>query len=112
MATPENWPAENREAYERLSPDGPGHWPVVCEKIRQMLLREPEIPSETLARITTPTLLIGGDRDAIRLEHFLELYAAIPRSQLAILPDAPHELPVEEPQLVAELATRFIRRLG
>ena len=112
MTTPENWPAENREAYERLSPDGPAHWAVVCEKIRQMLLREPEILSETLAQITVPTLLVGGDRDAIRLEHFLELYGAIPRSQLAILPDAPHELPVEEPQLVAELATRFIRRLA
>ena len=110
-ATPESWPAENREAYERLSPDGPAHWPIVCEKIREMLLREPEIPAADLARITTPTLLIGGDRDAIRLEHFVELYDSIAGSQLAILPDAPHELPVREPLHVAELATRFIRRV-
>jgi pimeloyl-ACP methyl ester carboxylesterase len=109
-ATPENWAAENREAHERLSPDGPEQWPVIAEKLRQMMLREPNIPATDLASITVPTLLIGGDRDAIRLEHLVELYETIPDSQLAILPDAPHELPVAEPRLVAALATRFIAR--
>jgi pimeloyl-ACP methyl ester carboxylesterase len=110
--TPDTWPAENREAYERLSPDGPGHWPAVCEKIRLMLLREPDIPTGELARITAPTLLIGGDRDAIRLEHFLELHRSIAGSELCILPGAPHELPVAEPQLVADLIKRFGRRFA
>lgn len=106
--TPATWPAENREAYERLSPDGSDHWPTVCEKVREMLLREPDIPTEALARIAAPTLLIGGDRDAIRLDHLAELHAAIPGSELCILPGAPHELPVAEPELVALLTARFI----
>ncbi len=106
--TPATWPAEFREAYERLSPDGPEHWPIVCEKLRHLLLTEPDIPAAELGRIETPTLLVGGDHDAVRPEHFAELHREIPGSELRILPGAPHELPVAEPRLLAELINRFV----
>ena len=109
-ATADSWPLPVRRAYGRLSPDGPGHWPVVAEKLRLLLLREPTLTDEQLAAITVPTLLVGGERDAIRLDHFAELQAAIPGSELCILPGAPHELPVAEQELVARLCTDFIRR--
>ena len=106
--TPEMWPSECSEAYARLSPDGPGHWPTVCRKVVEMLLREPDIAADDLARITAPTLLIGGDRDVVRSDHFLEMHRAIPGSQLCILPGASHEIPTEEPGRASELTTRFL----
>jgi len=106
--TPETWPREYSDAYRQLSPDGPDHWPIVCRKVTEMMLCEPNIAADDLARITAPTLLIGGDRDVVRIEHFLEMYQAIPGSQLCILPGAPHEIPTEEPQRAFELTARFL----
>jgi len=106
--TPETWPAESADAYGRLSPDGPDHWSIVCRKVVEMVLREPSIATDDLARITAPTLLIGGDRDVVRLEHFVEMHQSIPGSQLCILPAASHEIPTEEPVRAFELTARFL----
>jgi pimeloyl-ACP methyl ester carboxylesterase len=106
--TPETWPSAYSEAYARLSPDGPDHWPTVCRKVVEMLLREPNIATHDLAGITTPTLLVGGDRDMVRNDHLFEMYQAIPNSQLCILPGASNEIPTEEPARAAELTVRFL----
>ena len=107
-ATPETWPSECVEAYARLSPDGPEHWPVVFSKAKEMMLREPDLTDEDLGRISAPTLLIGGDRDMIRLEHFLEMHRAIAGCQLCILPGASHEITLEEPERAFEITARFL----
>jgi pimeloyl-ACP methyl ester carboxylesterase len=107
-ATPENWPAEYRDAHARLSPDGPEHWPVFCQKVIDMVLREPNLANADLAQVTAPTLLVGGDRDAIRLEHFVEMHRAIAGSQLCILPCAPHEITAEQPKPAFEVTARFL----
>jgi pimeloyl-ACP methyl ester carboxylesterase len=89
-ATGETWPASLRESYARLSPDGPGHWHDVIERLKQMWLTQPDYAVEDLARITTPTLVIAGDRDAVTLEHTLALFQAIPDAQLCIVPNEGH----------------------
>jgi pimeloyl-ACP methyl ester carboxylesterase len=107
-ATPENWPVEYYDAYARLSPDGAEHWPVVLDKVLEMLQREPNLTTDDLARISAPTLLVGGDRDVVRLEHFVEMHRAIAGSQLGIVPGAGHELTVDEPERLFDLTTRFL----
>jgi pimeloyl-ACP methyl ester carboxylesterase len=95
-------------SWDRERPRRHRDWPVFGQKVIDMLRREPEIPLQDLARITTPVLVIGADHDMIRLEHLVAIHRAIPGSQLCIIPGAGHELTVEQPDLVAELTRRFI----
>ena len=106
--TPETWPEHSARRHRELSPDGPDHWPVFCRKVIDMLRREPEIPFDELATIESPVLVVGGDRDLIRLEHFVDIHRAVPRSQLCIMPGTSHELTVEQPVLLAEITLRFL----
>ncbi|GHB26932.1 hypothetical protein GCM10010346_58150 [Streptomyces chryseus] len=58
-----------RQAYEAVSPDGAAHWPVVVGKLADMYRTGPTIPTEDLARISRPTLVLVGDDDLIVRAH-------------------------------------------
>jgi pimeloyl-ACP methyl ester carboxylesterase len=88
--TGDGWPDELHESYDRLSPDGPGHWNDVIERMKVMWASQPDYATEQLATITAPTLVIAGDHDAIKPEHTVALFKAIPRAQLCIVPNASH----------------------
>jgi len=87
---PEDWPQGFREDYERLSPDGPGHWPVVLGRLQRMWSAEPDYTLEQMASVEAPTLVIAGDRDIVTPEHSVEMFRAIPDSQLCLVPGAGH----------------------
>lgn len=73
--------------------DGADEDPPVSEKLRQLWLYSPtpdELNPELLKRIHQRTLVISGDHDAIRLEHTMMIYRALPDAQLMILPDTGH----------------------
>ena len=106
--TPETWGEPFPRMHRALSPDGPEHWPVFVQKVIDMLRIEPEIPVRELAAIHSPVLVMGADRDLIRLQHFMEIHRAIPGSELCIVPGAGHELTVEAPDLVAAIIERFL----
>ena len=74
--TPETFPAKYREAYDRLSPDGPEHFGVVLEKVHGMWLKEPQVTADDLRRVEAPVLVMAGDRDLIRLAPPLVIDAA------------------------------------
>jgi pimeloyl-ACP methyl ester carboxylesterase len=97
-----------RGEYDRVSPDGPDHFPVVYEKTMRMLRTEPEIDLQTLAAITAPTLVLQGDRDEVTLEHSAAVVAGLPDARLAVLPGT-HGLPMELPDVVNPLIVAFLR---
>lgn len=97
-----------RSMYEQASPDGPEHWNVIAGKLFEMYAREPDIAVEDLARITAPTLVLAGDDDQMTLEHTIELYRAIPNSELAVVPGASHLLVMEKPEMVNRLILDFL----
>ncbi len=66
-----------------------GQW-----KLLRLLWEQPHIPISELAKITCPTLVIGGDHDVIREEHTMLIYHSIPKSYLWILPNSGHSTPV------------------
>ena len=107
-ARPEDWPRDLRETYERLSPDGPGHWPVVLKRIVEMFQREPSFSPEQLAGISAPTLLIIGDHDMVRPEHAVEMFRLIPGAQLCVVPHAGHGVPAARPALWNETVLSFL----
>jgi len=106
--TPETFPQRLVEMYKQTTPDGPEHFPIVLEKLKGMMLEEPKILRENLSRIAAPTLIMAGDRDMITLEHTIELFRAIPKAQLCIVPGSSHGLVLEKPRLVAQAILDFL----
>jgi pimeloyl-ACP methyl ester carboxylesterase len=94
--------------YDEVSPDGPAHFPVVFEKTKRLWVNEPKIAKEDLAKISAPTMVIAGDRDAIPLEHTLELFRSIKGAQLCIIPRTTHFLMSEKPELVNRAIRDFL----
>lgn len=99
-----------RQSYAERSPDGPDHFAVVMAKFLQLARTEPELSIDDLASIATPTLVLAGDDDLVRLDHTVALYEALPEAQLAILPGASHAAPVERPAEVASTIVGFFER--
>jgi pimeloyl-ACP methyl ester carboxylesterase len=98
-----------RSLYEMHSPDGPEHWPVAFGKLTEMMSSEPHIPVDDLARITAPTLVMVGDDDIVRLGHTGDLYRAIPRSELAVVPGTSHAVVMEKPEVVNRAVLDFLQ---
>ena len=99
---------EARDAHARLSPDGPSHWPVLFERMRTLYMTEPQWTTADLATIAAPTLIIAGDHDAIRTEHTVQIAASIPGAELAILPNAGHGVPLDDPARWDAVILRFL----
>jgi pimeloyl-ACP methyl ester carboxylesterase len=96
-----------RPQFEPLSPDGPGHFPVVFEKWLQMWREEPDIGLDALAGLSIPVLVMQGDDDGVRIEHSAAMVKALPDAQLAVLPGTSHTAPIEKPELVSRLLLDF-----
>jgi pimeloyl-ACP methyl ester carboxylesterase len=95
--------------YDDASPDGPAHFSIVFEKTKKLWLTEPDIRKEELAKITAPTLLMVGDRDATIPEHTLELFRSIKDAQLCIVPGTTHFLLSEKPRIANSVILDFLQ---
>lgn len=100
--------ASLRDAYAKMSPDGPEHWPVIYEKVMTMASTQPTWTVGDLNSIEVPTLVVSGDDDLISLEHTISLYRAIDESRLAVIPGASHACFLERPELVAGMIRGFL----
>jgi pimeloyl-ACP methyl ester carboxylesterase len=111
-ATPESFrrdlPRAVRNYDMTTPPDGPTHFPVFFEKTMKMWLNEPDIRKEELAKIGAPTLVMAGDRDAIPLEHTLDLFRSINGAQLFIVPNATHFLLSDRPAATNSAILEFL----
>jgi pimeloyl-ACP methyl ester carboxylesterase len=101
-------PEEMHEVYDRVSPDGPEHFPVVLEKMMRMWREEPDIALSELAGVRAPVLLMQGDDDIVKVEHSAALAATLPAAQLAVIPGGSHIVPLEKPDLVNRLILDFL----
>jgi pimeloyl-ACP methyl ester carboxylesterase len=66
---------------------------TIDEKLAHLWLTSPteaELNLGLLAKIEQPVLVISGDRDAITLEHTLEIFHALPDAELCVLPGTDH----------------------
>ena len=78
-----------KDPYSKVAPD-PSKWGVLVSKIVKMDDNFNGFPEKDVKSIKARTLLMMGDRDAVRVEHAVEMYRLIPNSQLAILPGGDH----------------------
>jgi len=79
-------------------------------KVTGMMLEEPNIDVKALEGIAAPTLVLASDHDLVRDEHTVEIYHHIPKSQLAIFPNATHMIPFDDPATFNATVERFFRR--
>ncbi|OLD55612.1 hypothetical protein AUI46_04140 [archaeon 13_1_40CM_2_52_13] len=79
------------------------------ENTKKLWLTEPDIQREELAKITAPTLVMVGDRDAVVPEHTLELFRSIKGAQLCIIPGTTHFLLSEKPSLANRVILEFLQ---
>jgi pimeloyl-ACP methyl ester carboxylesterase len=77
-------------------------------KVTAMMLAEPHIAAEDLAAIAAPTLVVAGDHDLVLDQHTVEIFQHIPNSQLAILPNATHLVPFDDPGTFNAVVERFL----
>ena len=64
-----------------------------------------------LARITTPTLVMGGEgEELIRLDHAKQIAAAIPNAKLVMLPKVGHFATFKTPKLWNDTVTAFLKK--
>ena len=66
------------------------------------------LKTEKVKKIESRTLIILGDRDAIKLEHGIEMYQSIKGSEFAIFPNTSHMLFDEQPDLFNNIGITFL----
>jgi pimeloyl-ACP methyl ester carboxylesterase len=88
--SPEGLTAQNLEGLRAAQTRKPR---TIDEKLAKLWLTSPtesELNLSMLAEIQQPVLVISGDRDAITLEHTLQIFHALPRAELCVLPGTDH----------------------
>jgi pimeloyl-ACP methyl ester carboxylesterase len=98
-----------RQDYEKLSPDGPEHFPVMMDKLLTWWRNPVDIPLDAFAHVTAPTLVLQGDDDGVRFDYSASLVRTIPDAQFAVVPGASHGVPLEKPEIVNRLILDFLR---
>jgi pimeloyl-ACP methyl ester carboxylesterase len=94
--------------YDRVSPDGPEHFPAVLEEIMRMWREEPDIALSELRGVRAPALVMHGDYDIVEVEHSAALATTLPDAQLTVVPGSSHIAPMEKPDLVNRLILDFL----
>jgi pimeloyl-ACP methyl ester carboxylesterase len=112
----------NTEQSERAMPQlvellrvahsqGYDYWKTLLTQLSHEMM-EPTLPShDDLRKITTPTLIIWGDRDQfLPVENAVELYRLHPNAELAVLPNADHAISRTRVEQFAYYARDFLLR--
>jgi pimeloyl-ACP methyl ester carboxylesterase len=53
--------------------------------------------------------VLVGDDDMVSLEHTIEMFRAVPQSELAVIPGTSHAVPWEKPDLVNRIVLDFLQ---
>ena len=79
------------------------------EKLAYMWTMNPIISVQELHQIKCPVLILGGDRDVVKLEHLVLIYRNIPFAQLCIFPGESHFASWSSPILYNSTIEKFFR---
>jgi len=95
--------------YKSKSPEK-DKWRKYITDMTRMYSENVLIEEQTLSNIDAKVLLVYGDRDVIKLEHAIELYRSIAGSQFCVLPNTPHEVFSESPELISKIGIEFLTK--
>lgn len=77
--------------------------------LTRMMLNEPNIPYNALARIECPVLVMAGDHDIIKTAHTIKIFQSIRDAQLCIFPASNHGVCQQHPKIFNDTVLRFLR---
>jgi pimeloyl-ACP methyl ester carboxylesterase len=97
-----------RTDYAKVSPDGPDHWMTLLAKLYEMWLQPVVIEPAELKNISMPVLVMAGDNEYTSIEEAAEIYRALPKGQLIIVPASGHGTFVQRPELVNLAIREFL----
>jgi len=100
---------KNKEAikeYMSLNPN-PRDWRKLLIDLNKMWRKEIYFLPTVLEGLKIPVMIVLGDRDAVTLEHGIEMHRLIKGSQFCVLPNTSHAVFRERPELINALAITF-----
>lgn len=80
-----NMPQPLKDAFLRVNPDVQ-QLRTMHDKDVERMLNFRDVPDADVEAVRSPTLIVVGDRDLVRLEHAIELSELIPDARLLVLP--------------------------
>ena len=94
--------------YQSKSPDK-DKWEKYVTDMTNMYSTNMLISEQVLSNISAKVMLVFGDRDVIKLEHGIEIYRKISGSTICVLPNTPHEVFSESPELISIIGIEFLK---
>lgn len=101
---------ENKEAIDTYIKLYPRDWKKMIIDINKMWKQEIYFSPTVLEGLKIPVMIVLGDRDAVTLEHGIEMYRLIKGSQFCVLPNTSHAVFHERPDLINEIAIDFFTK--
>lgn len=87
------------------------YWKKLLQNISHMWLEPSSFPGKKIKQINTPILIIAGDRDeASSIDECVKMYKQIPNAELAIIPNATHDVYETKPDLFNDIVLEFLKR--
>ena len=99
---------EEIEHYNSLYPGR--NWRKLFIDLNKMWAQKIYFPASVLEGIKIPVMFVLGDRDAVTLEHGIEMYRLIKGSQFCVLPNTTHHVFYEKPELINSIAIQFFEK--
>ena len=100
---------EELDVYRGLYPGR--DWRKFFIDINKMWSQKIYYPAAVLEGIQIPVMIVLGDRDAVTLEHGIEMRNLVKGSQFCVLPDTTHRVFHEKPNLIVQIAISFFENL-
>jgi pimeloyl-ACP methyl ester carboxylesterase len=87
----------------------PEQWDQLIRDLNAMYDRMVYVKQEEIRAIKAPTLIMAGDKDETRKEHFVEIFKLLPNAQMAIIPGCGHVIFRCKPDLSIKIMSDFLR---
>jgi pimeloyl-ACP methyl ester carboxylesterase len=97
-----------RDAYAAVAPD-PSHFDALAEKVSTMVNKDfVGWTADELRAVQSPTLVLVGDNDVIRVSDAVEAVELVPHGQLAVLPGTTHMDMTRSPERILAMLVPFL----
>ncbi len=87
----------------------PEQWDQLILDLNAMYDRMVYVKQAEVHAIQAPTLIMAGDKDETRLDHFVEIYKLLPNAQMAIIPGCGHVIFRCKPDLSIKIMSDFLQ---
>jgi len=87
----------------------PEQWDQLIRDLNAMYHKTVYVKQDEIRAIKASTLIMAGDRDPTRPEHFIEIFKLLPDAQMAIIPGCGHVIFHCKPDLSIKIMSDFLQ---